>query len=107
MSKTTTQPWNDDRLGFLTASEMQFERSFGENWSILYLLRCNINGEAQHLFIPTAAERTIPNGSIQMNVIVVGNAVDNLEHLFSVKTLRRILKHMLTVMEKGDIYEYY
>jgi hypothetical protein len=106
MSKTPFQHWNGNRLGFLTASKMQFETTFVENCNLSLLLTYDINGETQHLFMPKVADSTLPDGSIQTNAIVVGNAVDNLDHLFPVKTSWRILKHTLVVMVKGKVHGY-
>ena len=82
MSKTPSQPWNGGRLKFVTASVMQFKTTSVENQNLALLLTYEIIGETQHLFMPTVADRTLPNCSIQTNAIAVGNAVDNFDHFF-------------------------
>jgi hypothetical protein len=84
-SRVPTQQWNGNELGFLTANEFQFQTSFIENRNLSQLLSYDVNNETKHLFMPTVTDKTLSDGSIQSNPIIIGNTVDNLEHIFPVK----------------------
>jgi hypothetical protein len=101
-SKTSTNNWNGDELSLLVVNRRSVINGLFENKNCAVVVNSRNDGEFQHIFAPTLADKVNQDDSISKGALVVGNAVDDTKYLQPISCSSTIFDMAVAFIEKED-----